>query len=407
MKKNNKKTISVPKIENQPEDKSFPTNKFIPILKIFVSVVLSIQIWLYVFRDTEKLVFQSYNIDEGIHKRTLLLIISIFLIGYSFLSFFRINMSDKIKNAILLLYAFVIFFLIFEITFMYMPFSQGTGYAYCSKLWFNKYWERNEIGYRDKPYNAATDTLKDKIVMLGDSYVAGHGTNNVEDRMSNLLEKKLGNNYRVFNLGKNGSTTTDEFDRLKKFKYKYDKLILVHVPNDLEYLDKNEDAASTDATPVNNGVRAFFVRESFFVNFLSYTIIGDIASVFFGIFDGSNVNKKDEKPNYPFSDAVKLKKHISNLLMVDSVLKAHDIKLLIVSFPYPGQNDTTANRYYNGFINQLKINHFNYMDAKPICNKLPLHKQVVSPLDGHPSLQVQKLVVDSIYNRIVADSWIK
>ncbi len=384
-------------------------NKFIPILKTIIPVLVAIQLWLFVFRDTEKLVFQSLDAQEGIHKRTVLLIISILLLIYSFLYFFRLDISNKIKNVLLLIYSTILIFLVFEVVFMYQPISQGTGYAYCNKLWFNKYWQRNEIGYRDEPYNAATDTLKNKIVMLGDSYVAGHGTNNVKDRMSNLLEKKLGKTYRVFNLGKNGSTTIDEFDRLKNFPYKYDKLILVHVPNDLEYLDNNDETNQIEeAEEINNsnGFVDFFIKESFFINFLSYTIIGDAVRGIAGILSGTINTQINEIPNYPYSDSAKLRKHFSNLLMIDKELKEHQIKLLIVSFPFPGNEDGKANYYYQQFIKQLKLSKLNYLDAMPICNQLKRRQQVVSALDGHPSVKVQQMVTDSIFKRLKDDSWI-
>lgn len=384
-------------------------NKFIPILKTIIPVLVAIQLWLFVFRDTEKLVFQSLDAQEGIHKRTVLLIISILLLIYSFLYFFRLDISNKIKNVLLLIYSTILIFLVFEVVFMYQPISQGTGYAYCNKLWFNKYWQRNEIGYRDEPYNAASDTLKNKIVMLGDSYVAGHGTNNVKDRMSNLLEKKLGKTYRVFNLGKNGSTTIDEFDRLKNFPYKYDKLILVHVPNDLEYLDNNDETNQIEeAEEINNsnGFVDFFIKESFFINFLSYTIIGDAVRGIAGILSGTINTQINEIPNYPYSDSAKLRKHFSNLLMIDKELKEHQIKLLIVSFPFPGNEDSKADYYYQQFIKQLKLSKLNYLDAMPICNQLKRRQQVVSALDGHPSVKVQQMVTDSIFERLKDDSWI-
>lgn len=384
-------------------------NKFIPILKTIIPVLVAIQLWLFVFRDTEKLVFQSLDAQEGIHKRTVLLIISILLLIYSFLYFFRLDISNKIKNVLLLIYSTILIFLVFEVVFMYQPISQGTGYAYCNKLWFNKYWQRNEIGYRDEPYNAASDTLKNKIVMLGDSYVAGHGTNNVKDRMSNLLEKKLGKTYRVFNLGKNGSTTIDEFDRLKNFPYKYDKLILVHVPNDLEYLDNNDETNQIEETEEinnSNGFIDFFIKESFFINFLSYTIIGDAVRGIAGILSGTINTQINEIPNYPYSDSAKLRKHFSNLLMIDKELKEHQIKLLIVSFPFPGNEDSKADYYYQQFIKQLKLSKLNYLDAMPICNQLKRRQQVVSALDGHPSVKVQQMVTDSIFERLKDDSWI-
>lgn len=289
---------------------------------------------------------------------------------------------------------------------MYAPISQGDGRAYCSRLWFHKYWHQNELGYRDIPYNLSADSLKDKIVILGDSYVAGHGINKEEDRMSNLLQNKLGNAFRVFNLGKNGSSTFDEFERLKKFPYKFDKLVLVHVPNDLEYLDVNENtntnqlAGTTEET--SGGIRDFFVRESFFINFLSYTIAGDIFRFLGKAFSGERI---EETRNYPFSDSVKLRKHLSNLSQEYEFLKENNIKMIIISFPYPGQDDSILIKYYNGFIEQLKINKLPFLDANPICNKLALRQQVVNSLDGHPSIKVHKMVADSLYKRLKDDGW--
>ncbi|MFN8284981.1 MAG: hypothetical protein U0U67_17290 [Chitinophagales bacterium] len=182
------------------------------------------------------------------------------------------------------------------------------------------------------------------------------------------------------------------------------------MPNDLEYLDVNDDVGGTEETDNSGGIGAFLASESFFVNFLSYTKVGIYTkglTMFVKGLLNNNAVEKEEIPNYPFSDPAKLKKHISNLLMVDSVLKAHQIKMLIVSFPFPGNDDKVAEKYYNGFIDQLKINHFNFMDANTICQKLPLRQQIVSKLDMHPSVQLQKMVADSIYKRLIADSWIQ
>ena len=225
----------------------------------------------------------------------------------------------------------------------------------------------------------------------------------------NLLEKKLGSSYRVFNLGKNGSTTIDEFDRLKKFPYKFDKLILVHVPNDLEYLDKNDEtnqSNESDETNNRNGITSFFVRESFYINFISYTRAGVLLQILATLLSGANNDEIEQSPSYPFSDSTKLRKHISNLLMINQELKEHNIKLLIVSFPFPGNDDVDAEKFYKGFIQQLKSTNLNYLDAFPICNQFKLREQKVSSLDGHPSTKVQKMVADSIFKRLKDDSWI-
>ncbi len=41
-----------------------------------------------------------------------------------------------------------------------------------------------------------------------------------------------------------------------------------------------------------------------------------------------------------------------------------------------------------------------------ICKQLKRRQQVVSALDGHPSVKVQQMVTDSIFKRLKDDSWI-
>ena len=302
---------------------------------------------------------------------------------------------------------------------MYLPVSQGSGEAYCMRIWFSKYWELNEQGYRDVSYNAKSDTLKNIVVMLGDSYVAGHGTKHVEERMSNILEKKLGAKYRVFNLGENGAHSQKEYGNLLRFPYKYDKLILVHVPNDLEYIDMNANAntgnnnmpAGSAATPDEPGwlsrIGTFFVNESFFINFLSFTGFGN--TIKFIPFLIKNINKLDSIDNaekYPFSDSLQLKQHIKNLVWLDSVESSKNVKFLILSFPLPGNDDPEMDKYYNNFISQLKLHNLNYLDVLPICKQLSVRKQIVSKLDKHPSVLLQKMVTDTLYKRLKNEHWL-
>ncbi|MFN8238873.1 MAG: hypothetical protein U0T77_11940 [Chitinophagales bacterium] len=349
--------------------------------------------------------------------RAILLFISLVFVWLSFASFFRIPLKNRLKNFLLVVYSAVSFFLIFEIVFMYLPISQGSGEAYCMRIWFSKYWELNEQGYRDAPYDTKSDTLKKIVVMLGDSYVAGHGTKYVEERMSNILEKKLGTGYRVFNLGENGAHTQREYGNLLRFPYKFDKLILVHVPNDLEYIDTNTDKAANTSSSVSTitqdkpgilgKIGTFLANESFFVNFLSYTGFGN-AVKFIPILI-KNSNKLDSMGNsnkYPFSDSLQLKQHIKNLVWLDSVESSNNVKLLILSFPLPGNDDPVMDNYYNNFITQLKLHNLNYLDALPICKQLSVRKQIVSKLDKHPSILLQKMVTDTLYKRLKNDHWL-
>ncbi len=410
-----------------PTEKSASTNaastlifkKFVVLLKISGPLCIAFLLWSVIFQNTHDLAFNVRNSGAKMSMRAILLFISLILVWLSFASFFRISLGNKLKNFVLVLYSAVTFFLVFEIIFMYLPISQGSGEAYCMRIWFSKYWQLNEQGYRDASYNAKSDTLKNIVVMLGDSYVAGHGTKYVDERMSNILEKKLGTDYRVFNLGENGAHTQKEYGNLQRFPYKFDKLILVHVPNDLEYIDTNTNTAgntsngsagsavSPDKPGMFGKIGTFLADESFFINFLSFTGFGN--TVKFIPFLLKNWNKQNgiEHANkYPFSDSLQLKQHIKNLVWLDSVESSKNVKLLILSYPLPGNDDPEMDKYYNNFINQLKTHNLNYLDALPICKQLSVRKQIISKLDKHPSILLQKMVTDSLYTRLKKEHWL-
>ena len=121
-----------------------------------------------------------------------------------------------------------------EIAFMFVSQSHEGDLSKASQIWFAKYWKPiTTEGYRDFP---KTDAEKKKnVLVLGDSFAAGHGLDKTEERFSDQLEQKLGaDKYAVYNLGVSGSDTRDEFQRLQKFPVKPDVLVLEYFPNDIE-----------------------------------------------------------------------------------------------------------------------------------------------------------------------------
>lgn len=85
--KKNKKNVPSPEILHSDEPNPFFSDNLISILKIIIPILLSVQLWLHIFSNTKDLAFQSEYLDQGIHKRTIFIVISILLIIYSFLIF--------------------------------------------------------------------------------------------------------------------------------------------------------------------------------------------------------------------------------------------------------------------------------------------------------------------------------
>ncbi|HHG85134.1 MAG TPA: SGNH/GDSL hydrolase family protein, partial [Bacteroidetes bacterium] len=160
--------------------------------------------------------------------------------------------------------------LVLEIVFMFFTNTHRFNGTLASRSWFIRNWELNAEGYRDRPYDVQKIEGKTKVLLLGDSFVAGHGLKNPEDRFSNLLQKELGENYYVFNLGVGGSDVADEFQRLKAFSYRPDYLLYSYYPNDIERDGEMGGLVLPKPRSYNDVwfIPRFFIRRSYLLNFI-------------------------------------------------------------------------------------------------------------------------------------------
>ncbi len=114
-----------------------------------------------------------------------------------------------------------------------VPVSHAVGYTLSAKLWRERYWgQLNAAGYRDAERGGMPPPRA--LFMLGDSFVEGSGIENIQDRASNLLHDRLAGEYRVLNLGRGGSDTRDEYQRLIAYGERPAGVILVYYANDIE-----------------------------------------------------------------------------------------------------------------------------------------------------------------------------
>lgn len=102
--------------------------------------------------------------------------------------------------------------------------------------WFAKYVHLNTLGYRDREWTPADWEGKKTVIVLGDSFTAGNGIPNLDDRYSNVLAENLGDDYAVINLGVSGTATYEQLEILKSFPLKNpDVVIWQYFLNDINY----------------------------------------------------------------------------------------------------------------------------------------------------------------------------
>lgn len=111
--------------------------------------------------------------------------------------------------------------------------SDGFNLTFSSRNWFARYWKPiNSLGYRDREPRA-TAPGETFVLVVGDSFVAGHGIDRAGDRFADVLERRLGPGWRVGNAAKIGWDTTDEYRALSQYPVTPDVVVLTYFVNDI------------------------------------------------------------------------------------------------------------------------------------------------------------------------------
>ena len=111
--------------------------------------------------------------------------------------------------------------------------SDGFNITMSSRNWFARHWHPvNALGYRDAAPRPKAPGEK-LLVVLGDSFAAGHGIDRVEDRFGDVLARDLGKGWLVANVAKIGWDTVDEDEALRHYPVTPDVVVLAYFVNDI------------------------------------------------------------------------------------------------------------------------------------------------------------------------------
>lgn len=140
-------------------------------------------------------------------------------------------------NALVLLFLLSLLLLGGEIWFrFFVDTTDSLGFTKISERWVLRHWRTNTAGPRDNiEYAPQIQPGKRRVTFVGDSFTAGHGINNVEDRFANRL-RALHPDWEVHVLANVGWDTGTEIAMIKKAVargYELDEVVLVYCLNDV------------------------------------------------------------------------------------------------------------------------------------------------------------------------------
>jgi len=268
--------------------------------------------------------------------------------------------------------------------------TDALGLTKTTKRWFSKYYKFNTQNIRDNinDYNVKSDN-RIRITFLGDSFTAGHGIKNVDDRFVNIIRKQLPD-VQVHTFAMNGVDTGEELLQIQSLiENKYDIGLVVLVYNLNDIADISIEWSSFIQRVFIEATPGFLVTNSYFINLLYYRVLAandpEIANYFHIVMKGYQGNMWEIQKN--------------RLSKLHSLISNSGGKLVVVTFPFmhaigPDYPYRSVHSRLHEFWTEKGVQHLDLLDSYHGHDK---NKLMVNANDPHPNeyanlLAAQKMI---------------
>lgn len=266
-----------------------------------------------------------------------------------------------------------------------------------SVRWHFRHYQINASGVRDSVpfYVGPIPPGKRRITFLGDSFTAGHGVKNVENRFANLIRARQPG-WEVHVLAGNGWETGDQMAALEHglpADYAFDIVVLVYVLNDISDLRPEYWQAVTQR--ITRQWRPWrFVLDSYFLDTLYHRLrmaLDPDLQNYYGF-----VAQWYQGPLWTIQS--------SRLRNIRDFVSARGGRLLVVTFPF--LQSPRDNYPFDGVHSQLaalwdslEVPH---LDLKELLFQYPPRQLVANPFDAHPNEKAHAMAAAAIEEYIRA-----
>jgi len=267
--------------------------------------------------------------------------------------------------------------------------TDAFGLARVTRDWMMKHEKMNRFGFRDSvEYQIDRGPGKRRITFVGDSFTAGHGVPNVEDRFANLV-RAAHPDWEVQVLATNGFDTGHELKLVKQLagaRYPFDLVVLVYCLNDIadivpEWKRINEKIYARGRPP-------FLIDHSYFLNTWYYRLrsardpeIKQYYSFVIDAYQGSLWTTQQER-----------------LESMAEFVRADGGRFLVVVFPFlhrigPDYEYGAVHAQIGHFCAEIEAPHLDLLATYSGHRSRDL---IVNPRDPHPNEHAHALAADAI-----------
>ena len=257
--------------------------------------------------------------------------------------------------------------------------TDSLGYMRVSEKWVQRHWHLNNAGCRDNvDYTLRAAAGRERITFIGDSFTAGHGIKDVENRFPNRL-RRAHPTWEVHVLANVGLDTGSELvilNRTISKGYQLNHVVLVYCLNDIGDLlpQGGLDTAQLAASAANE---SWVLRNSYCLNFLYHrykAALNAYARNYFPLVRSGYSGAKWEEQKQRLKD-------------IRDVVHANGGRLSVVTFPFlhalgADYEYAFVHQNLDQFWRELDVPH---LDLLQVYKGIPPEKLTVNPYDAHPN----------------------
>lgn len=332
----------------------------------------------------------------------IILIISFVLLIFGSYKIYKSNLGQKKRKVFIAIastvFSFILAFSLFESYFRYVyDQSDGLGFLKVNARWHARHVVYNSDFFRDRNFETVKNKGTVRIGVLGDSIAFGGGIKDVNNRFSNILEKKLkesGANVEVYNLGTPGYDTEGEIEKYQKVKHlNFDIIIWQYFLNDIQRLGKSTGTPIIAKSSKQGKIVQSISSQSFFFDYLYWRFSQRYNKTFEELRDADL---------YRYKDQDQLKIHKEEIAAFIKSLQDDRKKVVVIIFPflYFLESDYPATD-----VHQLMSTHFQENGVQVVDMLDYLQGKIgrglwASEFDSHPNEFVHQLAAEKLFEKV-------
>lgn len=274
--------------------------------------------------------------------------------------------------------------------------SEGMGLTLAAERWKNKYWHPiNSLGYRDVEHDSESFEGRRALFVVGDSFMAGYGIDDPEDRLANTLARELGEDWKIVLIARCGWDTTDEYEAVLAYPHRPDAILLSYFVNDIRGARVAVGLVKDKFTYVSKPhwrIRPY-VEKSSLCNFAYWELYR------------SNLWPKTLEYDYGedlrscYESEAIWRHHEQELLAIISYAGMKDIMLSVIVWPHL-MHIEESKALTSRVVRLFQEQGVPVLDLVPHFEKRNLRRLVVNTLDAHPNEAVHAEVARLVLQKL-------